>query len=122
MIPKTLSPRKLSRLVAHGRSVFHIAQELGRFARSIGELAERRSDFFISGDSQQAYGCIAESGEVVGSVADLLLTLIFGEWHVADPVQTFDALPVGDEQGGVGAEVGEARESAAAMTADSPSR
>lgn len=67
----------------------------------------------MAGDTQQADGGIAEGGQVVGSVADLHLTLVFAEGHVADPVQAFDApmsLPAGAEQGGVGAEAGEARD------------
>ena len=42
----------------------------------------------------------------MGSVADLHLTFIFAERHVADPVQAFDApmaLPAGEQQLGVGA-------------------
>lgn len=103
----------LGALVDHGRSVFHNAQEVEEFEGAIGELAEGRGDFFVTGDAQQVDGGIAEGGQVVGGVADLYLTLVFAEGHIADPVQAFDApmrLPADDEQGGVGAEAGETRD------------
>lgn len=56
-------------------------------------------------DSEQADSGVAKGGQVLRSVAELYLALIFAERHVAQPVQAFNApmgSPAGGQQGRVG--------------------
>jgi putative Mg2+ transporter-C (MgtC) family protein len=75
----------------HGQSFFHNTQEGEEFVGFAGEAAEGGGDFLVSGVSEQADGCVAEGGQILGSVALFDLTLVFAEGHVAYPVHTFDA-------------------------------
>jgi len=56
----------------------------------------------MAADSEQADGGVSKGGQVLRSVAELYLALVFAERYVAHPVQAFDApmgLPTGHQQG-----------------------
>ena len=72
--------------IAHGRSVFHNAQELEEFEGAVGEFAERGGDFFVAAEAEQADGGVAKRGQILRGVSELYLALVLAERHVADPV------------------------------------
>ena len=65
----------------------------------------------MAAESEQADCGVSEGGQVLRSVAEFYLALIFAERYVAHPVQAFDApmgLPTGHQQGRVAAPAREA--------------
>src|SRR5258708_22639878 len=65
----------------------------------------------MAAESEQADGGVSKGGQVLWSVTELYLALIFAEGYVTHPVQAFNApmgLPAGHRQGGGAASAREA--------------
>jgi len=57
----------------------------------VRKTTEGRGDFLVAGKSQQADDGVAKGGQVLGSVTDLDLALVFAKRHIAYPVQALDS-------------------------------